>query len=378
MNTATARLSTGRRVAAAIGSAAIALSLAVIPATPAAAAPGPFTGTEQLATTAKPKVFKFTAKADLNARKSASLNAKVLKVDAYRKGQLVPVVCQTSGGSAYGSKIWDRTSSGAFVPDAYVSTGRTGFHPDVPRCGKEIVTPPPPPTTGSARTFTTTASLDGRKAKRVSAKGYKVYAKGAKIKIKCQAYGAYAYGSPVWDKTTDDLWVPDAYVKTGATGFVKGMARCDNDPKPTNVPLPVHLDASQIAHARTIIAVGKGYGIPRRGWEVAIATAMQESTLRNLNGGDRDSVGLFQQRPSVGWGSISQCTNPVLAARAFYGKASHTGNPGLVDVRGWQDMSISRAAQAVQRSAYPDAYAKWAPLARALVAKYGDSTKAIR
>lgn len=138
------------------------------------------------------------------------------------------------------------------------------------------------------------------------------------------------------------------------------------------------LDAAQLGHCRTMIGVGKGYGIPEYGWVIAVATALQESTLRNLNGGDRDSVGLFQQRPSMGWGSITQCTNPVLASRAFYGIADHTSNPGLTDVRGWEGMSVARAAQAVQRSGFPDAYAKWEGLAREIVAKQKDAVGPIR
>ncbi|MFW6600186.1 peptidoglycan-binding domain-containing protein [Propionibacteriaceae bacterium Y2011] len=139
-----------------------------------------------------------------------------------------------------------------------------------------------------------------------------------------------------------------------------------------------NLSSTQLGHVRTIIGVGKGYSIPEYGWVIAIACAMQESTLRNLSGGDRDSVGLFQQRPSQGWGTISQCRTPVLAARAFYGKASHTPNPGLVDISGWQNMSVTRAAQAVQRSGYPDAYAKWESLARECVAKQKGNVGSIR
>lgn len=137
------------------------------------------------------------------------------------------------------------------------------------------------------------------------------------------------------------------------------------------------LSAAQVTNARTIIAVGKGHGFSKRGQIVAIATAMQESTLHNLKYGDRDSQGLFQQRPSMGWGSVSQITDPVMASRAFYGVASHTNNPGLKDIRGWESMSVTRAAQAVQRSGYPDAYAKWERLATELVERNQD-VKAIK
>ncbi|MCM0620075.1 peptidoglycan-binding domain-containing protein [Nocardioides bruguierae] len=128
------------------------------------------------------------------------------------------------------------------------------------------------------------------------------------------------------------------------------------------------LSDEQRQNARTIIGVGKGADVPEYGWVIALATAMQESTLINIDYGDRDSVGLFQQRPSQGWGTVAQCTDPVLASKAFYGVATHTPNPGLLDISGWQSMTVTEAAQAVQRSAYPDAYAKWESLARDIVA----------
>lgn len=137
------------------------------------------------------------------------------------------------------------------------------------------------------------------------------------------------------------------------------------------------LSAEQKANARTIIGVGKGAGVPQYGWVVALATAMQESTLVNVDYGDRDSLGLFQQRPSQGWGTEAQVSDPVLASKAFYGVATHTSNPGLLDISGWQQMSVTRAAQAVQRSAYPDAYAKWETLARDIVANEGAGAPAI-
>ncbi|MDT9593774.1 peptidoglycan-binding protein [Nocardioides zeae] len=128
------------------------------------------------------------------------------------------------------------------------------------------------------------------------------------------------------------------------------------------------LSDEQKANARTIIGVGKGAGVGEQGWVVALATAMQESTLVNVDYGDRDSLGLFQQRPSQGWGTEAQVQDPVLSSQAFYGTAAHTPNPGLLDIAGWESMSVTQAAQAVQRSAYPDAYARWEGLARDIVA----------
>jgi peptidoglycan hydrolase-like protein with peptidoglycan-binding domain len=137
------------------------------------------------------------------------------------------------------------------------------------------------------------------------------------------------------------------------------------------------LSEDQKRNARTIIGVGKGAGVPEYGWVIALATAMQESTLINVDYGDADSLGLFQQRPSQGWGTTTQVTNPVLAAKAFYGVATHTSNPGLLDIAGWQQMTVTQAAQKVQRSAYPDAYAKWETLARDIVAHEAAASPAI-
>jgi hypothetical protein len=123
---------------------------------------------------------------------------------------------------------------------------------------------------------------------------------------------------------------------------------------------PVLLDADQMAHAATIAAIGVRRNVPERGVVIALATALQESKLENLAGGDRDSVGLFQQRPSQGWGTPEQIREPRYAARKFY--------EGLVKVRGWEGMRVTDAAQRVQRSAYPEAYEKWADEAAVLAA----------
>ena len=129
------------------------------------------------------------------------------------------------------------------------------------------------------------------------------------------------------------------------------------------------LNDEQASNARTIVAVGQQRGVPTRGLLVALMTAMQESTLRNLDYGDRDSLGLFQQRPSMGWGTPAQVRDPTYAAAAFYGGPhSPTHNRGLLGVSNWESMSLTAAAQAVQRSAFPDAYAKWETSARTWLA----------
>ncbi|WP_020670200.1 M23 family metallopeptidase [Amycolatopsis nigrescens] len=115
----------------------------------------------------------------------------------------------------------------------------------------------------------------------------------------------------------------------------------------------------QMANAATIVAVGKQRGVPEYGWVIAIATAITESGLRNLDFGDRDSLGLFQQRPSMGWGSAQQVTDPTYAAGQFY---QH-----LLALPNWQQMGLAPAAQAVQASGFPDRYAKFEPDARQIV-----------
>jgi LysM repeat protein len=124
------------------------------------------------------------------------------------------------------------------------------------------------------------------------------------------------------------------------------------------------LTAEQEANARIIIQVGREQGVPDYGIIIALATAMQESSLRNIDYGDRDSVGLFQQRTSTGWGSVDDIMNPHHSAFLFYqGRSGYTR--GLLDISGWQSMALTVAAQKVQVSAYPNHYAKWETSARA-------------
>ena len=134
------------------------------------------------------------------------------------------------------------------------------------------------------------------------------------------------------------------------------------------------LDAEQVANAQIVIGVGRELGVPDRGIAIALGTAMQESWLRNLDWGDRDSLGLFQQRPSEGWGTEAEVSDPVRATRAFYGGPSDPNGQttqGLVDFAGWESHSFADAAQAVQISAHPDRYAQWEQPAYAWLALYG-------
>lgn len=184
------------------------------------------------------------------------------------------------------------------------------------------------------------------------------------------------------------LWtraVAMAIVVTGTTAaYATPAAAASTDPIPASVTAAVAaseaaskvaseaadeqalgLDETQLANARTIVEVGLDLGLAQRAMIIAVATAMQESVLYNLastalpesydydhdgDGSDHDSIGLFQQRPSAGWGTVAEIMDPAYAAKAFY--------QALQRVDGWATMALTAAAQAVQVSAFPDAYAK--------------------
>jgi murein DD-endopeptidase MepM/ murein hydrolase activator NlpD len=150
----------------------------------------------------------------------------------------------------------------------------------------------------------------------------------------------------------------------------------------------VVMDRAQLTHARTIIEVGAGLdGVGRDGVVVALMAALTESRLRMLanqsaypestafpndgDGGDHDSLGLFQMRPQSGWGTVAELMSPVYQARAFFGGMNGPNYPsprGLLDIAGWQTMSKGQAAQRVEVSAFPDRYAEWEPVAQTIVA----------
>jgi hypothetical protein len=173
--------------------------------------------------------------------------------------------------------------------------------------------------------------------------------------------------APAEPLTLDDLamMIPDAAQTQLIAAMVRtriANARATPNPSATAAPVPCltpsppHTwDSTQRTNATTIIQVGQALGISKRGLVVALATAMQESQLYNVGHlgarNDHDSLGLFQQRPSMGWGSAAQVTDPVYSATAFY--------LALKRVSGWESMQVTVAAQRVQRSAYPNAYARW-------------------
>ncbi|MEV7262221.1 hypothetical protein AB0N38_01565 [Micromonospora aurantiaca] len=131
----------------------------------------------------------------------------------------------------------------------------------------------------------------------------------------------------------------------------------------------IDLNDEQTKNVKAIIAATKKAGMDERAAVVSIATALQESKLENLghlgDRNDHDSQGLFQQRPSSGWGTVEQITDPEYSTTAFL--------KGLKQVDGWQDMPLTKAAQTVQVSAYPDHYAQWEQQAADLVAQHWNS-----
>jgi LysM repeat protein len=129
-----------------------------------------------------------------------------------------------------------------------------------------------------------------------------------------------------------------------------------------NCPSLAKMNQEMKQNAQVIYRVGKELNVSDYGIVIALAAAMQESSLTNIDYGDRDSVGLFQQRTSQGWGTIAQIMDPKYSARAFFGgpNGPNAGKiRGLLDIKNWSTMSLAQAAQAVQISAFPDAYQKW-------------------
>lgn len=159
----------------------------------------------------------------------------------------------------------------------------------------------------------------------------------------------------------------DAIIYVGQTLIIPPAS---NDPGQKRATL----DAGQAENASLIIRIGRDLGISERGIAIALATAMVESSMRNLDYGDRDSLGLFQQRPSQGWGTPEQILNADRSIRVFYGGPNDPNGSttrGLLDIRGWESMAFTDAAQAVQISAYPDRYGQWEDAAYAWLKLHG-------
>lgn len=211
--------------------------------------------------------------------------------------------------------------------------------------------------------------------------GMKVLAAGTAAAV-LLAPGAAVLGvatlvSPAAAGSGSCIWDGQATSSLGVAGPIPEGLTATNTHGET-----VTLNKQQLNRAATIIAVGNQQRIPARGQLTAIMTALTESSLRVLSntsaypqsanipndgdGSDHDSVGLFQQRPAAGWGTVENLMDPVWSSRAFYGgqDGPNHGSPrGLLDIDGWQSMDPGAAAQTVQVSAYPDRYAVNQPVA---------------
>jgi hypothetical protein len=183
-----------------------------VPRCPSTSSPQPFIGVP----------FKVTATLD-GRWTPTSTSYDPLLVDRYPNGSTITVICQIAGDTMYGSNIWDKVADGYYVPDYYVRTGYSGFAPGVPRCAYDTIP------NGLGTPFTATATLDGRLAPMaMSPRDVDKYPRGSTIYVKCQTTGETMYGSNIWDKTSDDLYVPDYYVDTNASGFAPGVPRCQS------------------------------------------------------------------------------------------------------------------------------------------------------
>jgi len=163
----------------------------------------------------------------------------------------------------------------------------------------------------------------------------------------------------------------------------------------TATGITITLDRTQLTHAATIATIGsRTRGVGREGVRIALMAALTESSLRMLantsawpestrfpndgNGGDHDSLGLFQMRPLAGWGTVAQLMNSTYQARAFFGgdNGPNHGSPrGLLDIPGWRQLPLGAAAQAVEVSAFPDRYAQFEPVADAIITALASHTE---
>jgi hypothetical protein len=194
--------------------------------------------------------------------------------------------------------------------------------------------------------------------------------------------GVAALISPAAAGSGSCMWDGQATESLGVSGPVPASLSATNAHGET-----LTLNHRQLTRAATIIATGQSESIPARGQLIAIMTSLTESTLRVLSnttaypesadipndgdGSDHDSVGLFQQRHSTGWGAVENLMDPVWSSRAFYGGPSgpnHGSPAGLLDIDDWASMDTGAAAQAVQGSAYPDRYAVNQPIGEKVLA----------
>jgi len=150
-------------------------------------------------------------------------------------------------------------------------------------------------------------------------------------------------------------FVVTVVVLVAAAGYAAYRYNDDSGPEAAGCTVrsdgaALQLTPDQASNAATIAAVATSRELPERALTIALATALQESQLENLDHGDRDSLGLFQQRPSQGWGTTAQILDPVHASNEFF--------DSLVKIEGYTRLPLTVAAQEVQKSGYPQAYAK--------------------
>ena len=171
-------------------------------------------------------------------------------------------------------------------------------------------------------------------------------------------------------RARSERWWPALVVVVAVLLGVAWAARGEEPAAgPPGVPCAVvgtqlRLTPAQAGNVEAIAAVARDRDLHARAIVIALATAQQESRLRNLDYGDRDSLGLFQQRPSQGWGTPAQVQDPTYAAGEFFDR--------LVQVPRWKTRRLTEAAQMVQRSGFPYAYQQWEPMARALTRALDD------
>jgi hypothetical protein len=187
--------------------------------------------------------------------------------------------------------------------------------------------------------------------------------------------GVYRYQRPTWRRPLIVLIVIALLLGVGAyvaySAYQRFMVQvltvpgCQAGTGENVIPL----DFGQAANAATVAAVAARDQLPARALTIAYATAFQESKLENLSYGDRDSVGIFQQRPSQGWGTAAQLHDPAYAARKFFG--------ALVKVPNYTKIPVSEAAQAVQRSADGSAYEQYAQTSAQLAAYFTTTPHAV-
>lgn len=252
--------------------------------------------------------------------------------------------------SKFSLKVTDLQKFNAFTKNSIIYVGQLLHLKQAP---KPVAVSDPKPAAGVASTLSDeVSSLDPRRPSGAcTLHGFHIVKPGETVSRIAAVYGVSTQAVLSENNLT---WSSTIYV--GQKLSIPGVHEIRHCPSITK------LSPEMRTNAETIFRVGRSLQVSDFGIVIALATAMQESSLRNINFGDRDSVGLFQQRTSQGWGSVEQIMNPEYSARAFFGGPTgpNAGKiRGLLDLKNWSSMALSKAAQAVQISAHPDAYQKW-------------------